>query len=132
MQLTDGILETLTQRRNEMSEQLSAELIAKSESQCMLNTVDDDQVQKVIRAFWRRIYPYRNDYERELPNPMPVEFMSFMATALCWVDKPNIDHKAQRDELLEKLRFLVDNDSINDSSIDKEIQNLIAKCEKTS
>lgn len=37
--------------------------------------------------------------------------------------------ETQRDELLEKLRFLVDNDSINDSSIDKEIKNLIAKCE---
>ena len=53
---------------------------------CALKSINDDQVRKVIRAFWRRIYPYRNDYGIELPTPMPVEFMAHMATALTWVD----------------------------------------------
>lgn len=70
---------------------------------CALNTITDNQVGKVIRAFWRRIYPYRNDYGIELPSPIPVEFMSFMATALHWIDKPQADYKAQRDELVELL-----------------------------
>lgn len=55
-------------------------------SYCALNTINDDQVRKVVRAFWRRIYPYRNNYGIELPTPMPVEFMAHMATALTWID----------------------------------------------
>lgn len=35
-----------------------------------------------INAFWRRIYSYRNDYERVLPDEMPVEFRASMYTAL--------------------------------------------------
>lgn len=34
-----------------------------------------------IRAFWRRIEPYKNDYDKELPEKLPVEFKAHMATA---------------------------------------------------
>jgi hypothetical protein len=53
---------------------------------CALKTITDDQVKKVVRAFWRRIYCYRNDYGIELPSPLPIEFMAHMATALKWID----------------------------------------------
>jgi hypothetical protein len=55
---------------------------------CALKSISDLQVMQVARAFWRRIYPYRNDYGIELPKPLPVEFMAHMATALMWADKP--------------------------------------------
>lgn len=35
-----------------------------------------------IRAFWRRIEPYKNDYGRELPEKLPVVFRASMETAL--------------------------------------------------
>lgn len=34
-----------------------------------------------IRAFWRRIEPYKNNYGKELPEELPVEFTAHMATA---------------------------------------------------
>ncbi|MCP4700500.1 MAG: hypothetical protein GY862_27160 [Gammaproteobacteria bacterium] len=45
------------------------------------------QVESVIRAFWRRIYPYvfaENEapYPRELGEEVPVEFQAHMDTAL--------------------------------------------------
>ena len=43
---------------------------------------DHKQFENFIRAFWRRIEPYKNDYEKELPEDMPVEFVASMATAL--------------------------------------------------
>jgi len=35
-----------------------------------------------IRAFWRRIYVYKDKYGKELPEELPVEFRASMATAL--------------------------------------------------
>lgn len=43
-------------------------------------------VERIARAFWRRIDAYKNDYEKELPEELPVEFASFMATALSQAD----------------------------------------------
>lgn len=86
-----------------MVEQPDSEAPAIDSNNCALNTITDNQVGKVVRAFWRRIYPYRNNHERDLPAQIPVEFMSFMATALHWIDKPQADYKAQRDELAELL-----------------------------
>lgn len=54
---------------------------------CALKSITDQQVNAVVRAFWRRIYAYRNDYGIELPKPLPVEFFAHMATALSWVDR---------------------------------------------
>lgn len=54
---------------------------------CALKSITDSQVHAVARAFWRRIYAYRNHYGIELPKPLPVEFMAHMATALTWVDR---------------------------------------------
>ena len=54
---------------------------------CSLKSITDGEVEKVVRAFWRRIYHYRNNYDIELPTPLPVEFMAHMATALKFVDK---------------------------------------------
>jgi hypothetical protein len=62
---------------------------------CALKTITDSQVNAVARAFWRRIYPYRNDYERELPDKLPVEFFAHMATALSWADNPPKDDLVQ-------------------------------------
>jgi len=44
-----------------------------------------------IRAFWRRIDKYKNDYGAELPDVMPVEFESSMQTAFLALggDNPN-------------------------------------------
>tara|TARA_R110000851_G_scaffold125008_1_gene255678 strand:+ start:704 stop:1057 length:354 start_codon:yes stop_codon:yes gene_type:complete len=42
----------------------------------------DNQVADISRAFWRRIEPFKNEHEKELPQDMPVEFMAFMRTAL--------------------------------------------------
>jgi hypothetical protein len=75
---------------------------------CALKSISDDQVRKVVRAFWRRIYAYRNDYGIELPDPLPVEFMAHMATALCWVDKvASTDLQSLCDELLAALKAVV-------------------------
>lgn len=70
---------------------------------CALKSITDSQVNAVARAFWRRIYAYRNDYGIELPKPLPVEFMAHMATALTWVDKepsPRITEQDAR-EIIE-------------------------------
>lgn len=34
-----------------------------------------------IRAFWRRIEPYKNDYDKELPKELPGEFIWAVGTA---------------------------------------------------
>ena len=44
--------------------------------------IDEKTAERVARAFWRRIYPYRNEYPKELPSPCPVEFSANMWTAL--------------------------------------------------
>lgn len=54
-------------------------------------------INAVSRAFWRRIDPYKNEFEKELPENLPVQFQSFMGTALScldddilvWTDTPN-------------------------------------------
>lgn len=43
--------------------------------------------ERFIRAFWRRIEPYKNDYEIELPEKMPVIFRASMETALLAIKK---------------------------------------------
>jgi hypothetical protein len=53
---------------------------------CALKTISDAQVNAVARSFWRRIEPYKNDYGRELPEQLPVEFFAHMATALSWLE----------------------------------------------
>lgn len=87
----DGLFDRLSAATNERDEAL-AKLVAMESQEdpnhCALKSITDDQVRKVAKAFWRRIYAYRNDYGIELPDPMPVEFMAHMATALTWVDKP--------------------------------------------
>jgi hypothetical protein len=42
-----------------------------------------------IRAFWRRIHAYKNDFEKELPEEMPVQLRASMETALLVFDKDN-------------------------------------------
>ena len=41
-----------------------------------------------IRAFWRRIEPYKNDYDKELPERLPPEFKAHMATAFLALKLP--------------------------------------------
>ena len=40
-----------------------------------------------IRAFWRRVDKYKNDYGPELPDKMPAEIAASMATALTLFDR---------------------------------------------
>ena len=49
-----------------------------------------DKTDKFIRAFWRRIYHYRNKYEKDLPEKMPVEFRAACETAMIWL-RPDED-----------------------------------------
>jgi hypothetical protein len=60
--------------------------VADDKNLCALKTITDSQVAAVARAFWRRIEPFKSQYGRELPNPLPVEFMAHMATALSWLE----------------------------------------------
>lgn len=51
------------------------------------NTFADNQkLDAFIRAFWRRINAYKNDFEKELPKEMPVQFRASMETALLVFD----------------------------------------------
>ena len=43
---------------------------------------EQEQFEHFIRAFWRRVEPYKNDYGKELPEKLPVEFRASMETAL--------------------------------------------------
>lgn len=49
----------------------------------VIDAFSEEEAEKVARAFWRRIYNYRNEYGKELPENCPVEFVVSMATALC-------------------------------------------------
>ncbi len=40
------------------------------------------EMEMIVRAFWRRIEPHKNNYGKELPKELPVEFRAHMATAL--------------------------------------------------
>ena len=42
---------------------------------------DHPNFEAFIRAFWRRIEPFKNDYGKELPADLPLEFRASMATA---------------------------------------------------
>lgn len=55
----------------------------------------DSDINGVIRAFWRRIEPFKNDYNKELPKDLPVEFRAHFNTALTILDH-QIDGEAQR------------------------------------
>jgi len=50
-------------------------------------TEDHPKFEAFIRAFWRRIEPYKNKHGKELPGEMPVEFKASMATALLIFDR---------------------------------------------
>ena len=50
--------------------------------------LSDAQVEGIVRAFWRRIYTYRNDHGgKELPKPLPAIFKAHMTTALLLLKK---------------------------------------------
>lgn len=40
----------------------------------------------IVRAFWRRIEMYKNDFEAELPETLPIEFVTSFSTALTLLD----------------------------------------------
>ena len=66
-------------------EQLKQQL-ADSEDYLDLNTLEDNpDLEGFIRAFWRRIAPYRHKYGKEIPfderGKLPVEFTANMLTA---------------------------------------------------
>jgi hypothetical protein len=46
----------------------------------------EQQVESMIRAFWRRIDMYKNDYDTELPEDLPIAFKTSMYTALMCLD----------------------------------------------
>ncbi len=43
-----------------------------------------------IRAFWRRVEPYKNDHEPELPEEIPVEIKCAFETASILLRKPPV------------------------------------------
>ena len=46
-----------------------------------MNIESNKNFEGFIRAFWRRIEPHKNDYDKELPEELPIEFKAHMATA---------------------------------------------------
>lgn len=50
-------------------------------SNSLSNIESHPQFENFIRAFWRRIYMHRNDFGKELPDEMPVQFRASMAIA---------------------------------------------------
>lgn len=98
--------EILISERDELKAKI-AEMESK-ENYCALKNISDSQVSKVCRAFWRRIYAYKDDYGIELPHPLPTEFMAHMATALSWVDDVNVNLSAPAQRITEQdLRNII-------------------------
>lgn len=52
--------------------------------------LQDETIERICRAFWRRIYMYRHEYGRELPQKLPIEFMAHMRTALMHLDSDQL------------------------------------------
>lgn len=46
----------------------------------------DNSVNAILRSFWRRINRYKNNYDAELPDILPVELESSMRAALSAID----------------------------------------------
>ncbi len=52
----------------------------------MIIDEDHPKFHRFIRALWRRIEPYKNDFEKDLPTPIPVVLRASTATALLVFD----------------------------------------------
>jgi len=63
--------------------------------------IEKGTVENIARAFWRRIEPYKDDYDRELPDKMPVEFLTHMNTALSILHEWQINPTAEELELAQ-------------------------------
>jgi len=50
------------------------------------NIRSEKHAELIVRAFWRRIHVYRNDYLKELDDPIPVELLAAMLTSLLLLD----------------------------------------------
>lgn len=67
------------------------------------NEPSDKTISKICHAFWRRIYPFKDNFSAELPTPTPVEFVAHMGTALTWLkldadsEDPRYDNKGYDD-----------------------------------
>lgn len=44
--------------------------------------ISKKKIDLIVRAFWRRIYLFRNDFDQELPPEVPVELSAHLVTAL--------------------------------------------------
>ena len=64
----------------------------------------ETKVNQITRAFWRRINAYKNEYEKELPETLPVEFRCSMAAALSWLDLEEV-MEAQKELRVLKQRL---------------------------
>lgn len=55
--------------------------------------IDEDhpKIEFFIKALWRRIQPYKDEYEKDLPTPVPVWFRASTATALLVFDNARDD-----------------------------------------
>lgn len=71
---------------NKEEKEHEAEAVANWNKRVQLNE-DHPQFENFIRAFWRRIEPYKNDFAKELPEELPVQFRANMATALLQLQK---------------------------------------------
>jgi len=53
------------------------------ESQFISADIEHKIIDGIVRAFWRRVDMYKNDYNEELPEQMPIPLRAAMITALC-------------------------------------------------
>jgi hypothetical protein len=79
-----------------------------------------------IRAFWRRINAYKNDFDKELPEEMPVQFRASMETALLVFDDDESGFRKGRsmqrltDREIEQATYTIHpEDYINQNSSDR-------------
>lgn len=68
--------------------------------------MNNSKIEGGARAFWRRIEMYKNDHGKELPKPLPVEFMASMSTALMLIDYEGMLNHIDK---LEALRAAAEN-----------------------
>jgi len=81
-QLIEGAREIISVNSPSQPEQGEAEPVA--DNFPLFHGWPEKVIENVARAFWRRIEPYKGQFEKELSKPLPVHFSSFMTAAMMW------------------------------------------------
>lgn len=89
LEWTDGNYKELLVR-NEKAKEACAELNKRAETNMLEQHILDEarrrNIASVTRAFWRRIYPFRNEFGKELPETLPIQFDAHMSSAMYAVE----------------------------------------------